>query len=74
MLLWTRSEKNKLVKEFKKNRQNRINDFIKIVDSILAEYVKFNSIDLVLNKKDIIMGKNSYNITDEILKKVNELN
>ena len=69
-----RSEKNKLVKEFKKNRETRINDFIKIVDNILSEYVKINSIDLVLNKKDIIMGKNSYNITGEILKKVDELN
>ena len=68
-----RSEKNQLVTEFKKNRENRINDFIKIVDNILGEYVKANSIDLVLNKKDIIMGKNSFNITEEILKKVNEL-
>jgi len=69
-----RTEKNQLVKEFKKNRESKINDFIKIVDNILGEYVKVNSIDLVLNKKDIIMGKNSYNITQEILKKVNELN
>ena len=68
-----RSEKNQLVTEFKKNRENKINDFIKIVDNILGEYVKSNSIDLVLNKKDIIMGKNSFNITEEILKKVNEL-
>ena len=68
-----RSEKNQLVTEFKKNRENKINDFIKIVDNILGEYVKVNSIDLVLNKKDIIMGKNSFNITESILKKVNEL-
>ena len=68
-----RSEKNQLVTEFKKNRENKINDFIKIVDNILGEYVKANSIDLVLNKKDIIMGKNSFNITEEILKKVYEL-
>ena len=68
-----RSEKNQLFTEFKKKRENRINDFIQIVDNILGEYVKANSIDLVLNKKDIIMGKNSFNITEEILKKVNEL-
>ena len=68
-----RSEKNQLIAEFKKNRENKINDFIKIVDNILGEYVKANSIDLVLNKKDIIMGKNSFNITESILKKVNEL-
>ena len=68
-----RSEKNQLVTAFKKHRENKINDFIKIVDNILGEYVKANSIDLVLNKKDIIMGKSSFNITEEILKKVNEL-
>ena len=35
--------------------------------------LKNNSIDLVLNKKDILIGKNNYNITDDILKIVNEL-
>ncbi len=69
-----RSEKNQMVTNFKKLREKKINDFIKIVDKILSEYVKNNSIDLVLNKKDILMGKNNYNITNEILKKVNELN
>ena len=68
-----RSQKNKLVEEFKKTRETEINSFIKIVNNVLAEYVKVNSIDMVLNKKDIIMGKNSYNITENILKKVNEL-
>ena len=68
-----RSQKNQLVEEFKKTRETKINDFIKIVNNVLEEYVKANSIDMVLNKKDIIMGKNSYNITETILKKVNEL-
>jgi len=68
-----RSQKDQLVKEFKKTRESEINDFIKIVNNVLEEYVKVNSIDIVLNKKDIIMGKNSYNITENILKKVNEL-
>ena len=68
-----RSQKNQLVEEFKKTRESKINDFIKIVNNVLEEYVKANSIDMVLNKKDIIMGKNSYNITENILKKVNEL-
>ena len=68
-----RKEKDQIVDEFKKTRETKINDFIKIIDNILGEYVKNNSIDLVLNKKDIIMGKNSYNITENILKKVNDL-
>ena len=52
---------------------NRLDLLSRGVDTILGEYVKANSIDIVLNKKNIIMGKNSFNITEEILKKVNEL-
>jgi len=69
-----RSEKNQLANNFKTEREKKINEFLKLVDKILKEYVKNNSIDIVLNKKDILMGKNSYNITSDILKKVNELN
>ncbi len=68
-----RSEKSQLANNLKTERKKKVNEFLKIVDKILGEYVKNNSIDIVLNKKDILMGKNSYNITDEILKKVDEL-
>ena len=65
-------KKDKLVKNFNQLRQEEINKFLKIVDQILAEYVKKNAIDLVLNKKDILMAKNKYNITNEILELVNK--
>ena len=66
-----RKEKNTLLTKFKKQREENINNFLKVVDKILAEYVKKNSIDLVLNKKDILMGKNNYNITNEIMNILN---
>ena len=67
-------DKDKLVKNFNQLRQQEINEFIKLVDQILGEYVEKNAIDLVLNKKDILMGKNKYNITNEILELVNKSN
>ena len=67
-----REEKKTLINKFKKQREEKINNFLKIVDKILAEYVKKNSIDLVLNKKDILMGKNNYNITNEIMDILNK--
>ena len=67
-------DKDKLVKNFNQLRQQEINKFIKLVDQILGEYVEKNAIDLVLNKKDILMGKNKYNITSEILELVNKSN
>ena len=69
-----KKDKNELVKNFKQLREQEINNFITIVDKILGEYVKKNGIDLVLNKKDILMGKNEYNITNEILNLVNKSN
>ena len=34
---------------------------------ILAEYAKEKSISLILQKKDVIIGKNNLNITNEIM-------
>ena len=62
-----------MAKNFKSIREKNINDFIRLVEKILEEYVKEESIDLVLNKKNILMGKNQYNITNNILEKVNQL-
>ena len=69
-----KKDKDKLVKNFNQLRQQEINEFIKLVDQILGEYVEKNAIDLVLNKKDILMGKNEYNITNDILELVNKSN
>jgi outer membrane protein len=69
-----KKDKDELVKNFNQLRQQEINKFIKLVDEILGEYVEKNTIDLVLNKKDILMGKNEYNITNEILELVNKSN
>ena len=66
-------EKKNMAKNFKSIREKNINDFIRLVEKILEEYVKEESIDLVLNKKNILMGKNQYNITNDILEKVNQL-
>ncbi len=68
-----KQEKNKLVKDFTNIRQTKINNFLKDINKILEDYVEKNSINLVLNKKDILIGNNEYNITDEILELVNKL-
>ena len=44
-----------MVTEFKKTREIKINEFIKLIDKLLGDYVEKNSIDLVLNKKDILI-------------------
>ena len=51
-----------------KNRLNASADFANKIKPILAEYAGENNIDMVIQKKNIIMGKSSLDITNEILK------
>ena len=39
---------------------------------ILSDYSKSNAISLILQKKDIIIGRNDLNITDDIIKILNK--
>ena len=69
-----RLEKDRLVQGFDKTRKIKLNEFMLEINSIVEEYVEKKSIDLVLNKKHILMGKNNYNITNEIMEILNSQN
>ena len=69
-----RLEKDKLVQGFDKTRKTKLNEFMSEINNIVEEYVEKKSIDLVLNKKHILMGKNNYNITNEIMVILNSQN
>ena len=45
---------------------------IKKLNPILSDYSEKNSISIILQKRDIIIGKNSLNITDDIIKILDE--
>ena len=69
-----RLEKDSLVKGFDKTRKTKLDEFILEINDIVEKYVEKKSIDLVLNKKHILMGKNKYNITNEIMDILNNQN
>ena len=69
-----RAEKDKLIQVFDKTRKTKLDKFILEVNDIVEDYVENKSIDLVLNKKHILMGKNNYNITNEIMEILNTQN
>jgi len=69
-----RLEKDKLVQGFDKTRKTKLNEFMLEINNIVEEYVEKKSINLVLNKKHILMGKNKYNITNEIMDILNNQN
>ena len=69
--------------QFRKERNNNINNLnnqrlaatakmITLIRPILSEYSDKNSISLIVDKKYIIIGKTALDITDDILKIVDE--
>ena len=67
-----RNDKDKLVKEFNNLKNNEIKNFMKNVEPLVSEYIKTNSINIVLDKKNVIIGKKDLDITYVILEVVNK--
>ena len=63
-----REKRTKAIDDVTKQRINITADFAQKIKPILAEYADKNSIDMVIQKKNIIMGKSKLDITEEILK------
>ena len=70
-------------KEFRKKRNENINNLnnqrlqatakiINLIKPILSEYSEKNSISIIIDKKNVIIGKTALDITDDILKIVDE--
>ena len=63
-----RLEKNKLLKDFKLLKEAKLDNFLKKINPLIQEYMKKNSIDIVLEKKQIFIGSSSLEITNDIIK------
>ena len=63
--------KNQIKKEFNKNKNEQIMNFFNKIDPLLRAYMKENSIDILLNNKNIIIGKDSLDITDQMINIIN---
>jgi outer membrane protein len=67
-----RKDKDKLVKEFNDLKNNAIENFMKKVEPLVSDYMEKNSINIVLAKKDVIIGKKNLDITNQILEIVDK--
>ncbi len=63
--------KENLVIDFNNYKKKELSSLMQEINPIISEYVKDKSIDLVLDKKNILIGKTSYDITEKILQLVN---
>ena len=68
-----RSEKSKILKNFELKKKNEIDNFLAKVNPIVQDYMKANSISIVLPKNQIFMGNVEMDITNDIMELVNKI-
>ena len=64
-------DRKKMIEEFNKLKIENTNNLLKQINPILTKYSKENEISIILQKKDLIIGKTELDITDEIIKIIN---
>jgi len=66
------SLKNDLTLKFNENKDKLLNDFFTQVTPIIQDYMKKNSISIIIDKKNIFIAQSNYEITDDILELINK--
>ena len=59
-----------MVKDFTDFKNKELSSVVKNINEVIQNYMKKNSIDIVFDKKNIYIGKNSSDITADILKNI----
>ncbi len=69
------NKKKEYSNNLKIKQQKMFNELLVQVNELIKDYMEKNSIEIILNKKTILVAKSNLNLTNEILKIVNkELN
>tara|TARA_B100001093_G_scaffold408413_1_gene397261 strand:+ start:6786 stop:7298 length:513 start_codon:yes stop_codon:yes gene_type:complete len=66
------NEKNQTVKNFKNFQKKELEKVFKLLNPIISNYMKQNSLNILLDSKNVFMSNNDINITEEILKIIND--
>ena len=65
--------KKKLIEDELNNiKKKKMNDFMSQINLILEQYMNDQSVDIMFNSKNILIGKKTINKTEDILKLINE--
>ena len=65
-------KQSELQKDFNNFKKIKLNDFFNRINPIIQEYMDSNSIDILLDRKYVFIGKTNSDITNEIIKKINK--
>jgi outer membrane protein len=66
------NQKNKTVIEFNNFRKKELEILFKLFNPIISNYMKQNSVNILIEAKNIFMGNDNVNLTKNILKIIND--
>ena len=66
-----RKMKDNMVLDFNKKKESYMKNFFSQINPIIQEYMKKNSIDMLLESKNVFIGKNNLDLTEIIIKEIN---
>ena len=58
--------------EYEENKKKKLNEFLIKITPLIENFVKENSINIVLNQKNLFIASKKFDITDQIIDIVNE--
>ena len=61
-----------MAKEISLMKDRELNNFYKELNPIIQSYMEEKNIDILLDRKNIFIGKSNSNITESILKIINK--
>jgi outer membrane protein len=67
-----RDDREKLINDFNKKKIQEFEKFFQKITPIIGDYVKKENIDIVLDKKNIFLANKNNDITNEIIKLIDE--
>lgn len=65
-------KKDEIEIKFNNNKDKRQEDLIKQINPLIIKYMSDNSIDLIISKQIVYLGKSERDITNDILQLINE--
>jgi len=64
--------RNKMLADFRKLKIDNTNNFLKLINPILVKFSENKDIAIILQKKDLVVAKSQLDITEEVIKIVNQ--
>ena len=67
-----KKDQSKMFKDFNNYKKRELDGILTKISPILNSYMEKKSVKILLDSKNILIGRSNLNLTNEVLKEINE--